>query len=167
MTQDYSDLEGPIEWIDALGLDAADGPDVALLPVGALDAGSKETIAHSGDAATVRKILQEHGIEAVEAGPARVDKSTLVKKDASWIGPVIVIGTHFLSQNPLGVEVVLKAIAAYVAEFVLDYGTGRQAKIEIVVKDAACAQYRKVTYKGPVSGIEGLAKVVKEARRGS
>lgn len=166
MATEHSELQGPQEWLANLRLDSPDGPNVALLPVGSLDAEPNATVAHSGDAATVRKILQERGITAIEAERNGLGKNTLVRKEASWIGPVVAIGAHFLSQNPDGIEAVLKGIAAYVTECVLDFDSSRPVQLEIVVKETSNEQYQRVTYKGPASGLEGLAQTVREARRG-
>jgi hypothetical protein len=134
--------------------------DLAILPRHFSSATSAADLVHEADAATLRKLLNNAGLDVQQLEPPGGRLPSVVQKSADWISPTIFVGSLLLTQNPYAIQVALNVLASYLTDFLRGRPSGGTARISIVVERTNRKTYKQVSYEGPPSGIKDLASVL-------
>ena len=127
--------------VESLGLDRAGGTDLALLPPGAFTVDDPARHVHSNDAATIRKILNEVGLNAIQGDVDGPRGETRIRKDAEWIGPLIVLGARFVTEHVGAIDIMFDAIKAYLVNYFGALSARSNVTLSVVVEDRKSGQY--------------------------
>lgn len=147
----------------ALGL--ADPERVAFLPRNFETATTRDHLMREESEATVRKLWRQAGIEVESIDPDDLDVPVVHERDLTWIGPTIVFGIAYLSENPNLVSVALGVIANYLTDIFKGVSPKPNVKLKVVVKTTKTTTTRQLDYEGDPSGLTQLADAVKELAR--
>ena len=133
---------------------------IALLPRNFEIAESRYALLHEKSAWTIRELFQENGIvETPLERDGEVFYGVVEKGLEEWIAPMIFVSSALLSQNPHIVSVALGVISNHVTDLfrrIPEYGTVR---LDIVVETKK-KTYMRISYEGPVSGLEKAEQIV-------
>jgi hypothetical protein len=144
---DYADVEARAA---ELGLCQPD--PFAILPRG-FEAGAPEALVHESEAATIRKVLKENGLDVQLLAPPTERLPSVVQRSADWIAPTILVGSMLWTQNPMAVSVALGVLDSYISDFFKGKRASGTVKLSFVVERSRQRTYAHVTYEGPTSGL--------------
>lgn len=147
--------EGSLDEIGVAGPLDEDADALVLLPSSSED--GRHVFATAST--PVEAVLKENSVAVARI---QVDGQVLFRDERAftWLGPVLFVGTALYSDNPKIVAVALSAIANYVSDLFKGRKEDSRAKLEIVTQTKAPGRYRRISYDGPVSGLQELAKIV-------
>jgi hypothetical protein len=151
----------------AVELNLSPVSDFAILPRGFGTSPPGGILADEADAATLGKLLNEARLGVQQLRKSDRALPSVVQKSADWIAPTLFVGSMFLSQNPLAIQLALGVIDSYISDFLkgrLSHGT---VKLTIVVEKTRSREFFQVDYDGPPSGVKDLADVVRRVHDGS
>lgn len=113
---------------------------------------------YSSTLPTVAKLLKEKGIPLHVVGsdgePALLDQRSI-----EWFAPILFVGSMFYTQNPHAVSLALSVIASYLTD-IFKGNLGSVANLTICLRDDGTQKTKKVTYKGPISGLRELSEAI-------
>lgn len=130
--------------------------EVSMLPAGFETAARGAELTRVSEAATLKKLFKQAGLEVQELQPA--DKlPTSVQKSAEWIAPILFVGSMLYTQNKAAIDIALGVISNYAYDFLKGRLSGGKVKISFVVERSKSKEFKKFTYEGPVSGLSAIA----------
>ena len=132
MVVDVSEFMNVRERAAALGCKIP--TEVALLPWNFTEAESADELLDVSEASTVQKILREANIPAARLEKNGTKFRTYNPKAAEWIGPVIFIGAHLLSQNPDAPKIILDTLLEYLNGYFRGIVGNKRTKIRLVIE---------------------------------
>jgi hypothetical protein len=134
---------------------------LTLLPVNYYDSKSETDPIFSSTTVTVKKLLASNNINvSIALGPN--DGTTMRELDqrgAEWFGPVLLVSSLLLSNDPNALNVALSIIANYLTQ--LFAGSPGKAHLKVIVVDEEKSIRKTLEYKGPSEGLINLDKVAK------
>ena len=169
-TQDMSTELVVEEYINvveqALKLDCNVPTTLALLPRGFDRASTKDELFHESSSATVRTLWRNGGVEET---PLEKDGEKFFQigehSFQEWIAPTIFVSFALVNQNPHLVSLALGVISNYLTDFFKGFPEPKIVRFEIVVETKE-GEYRKVRYRGPVSGLSDMVSIVEKVSKG-
>ncbi|MEO6149186.1 MAG: hypothetical protein ABIP28_03455 [Mucilaginibacter sp.] len=94
------------------------------------------------------------------------DKPLLrARKSADWFGPTFFIGFSMLAENSTLINISLNVLSNYLYDFFTGNAPSKIVKFEIVVESKKSKEFQKITYEGPVQGINELGVVIKQLKK--
>jgi len=134
--------------------------DIALLPRNFFSANSKDELVHERDAITLRIYLRQAQIsETSLEGDGESFPEILEHGIVDVVAPVMFITFSAMSQNPHLLSIAIGVLSNYLTDFFKGRLGEKTARVNIVVKTKS-GDYRKVSYEGPVNGLNALSEVV-------
>lgn len=114
---------------------------------------------------SVRKILQDGGVEATLAPSQASDKPPVYRDEhgLEWLGPAIWISTALFVQNPEVVAISLNLIASYLYSIFTGRESETTVKLTVFVEKTKGKTSKRITYRGPVAGLPELKAAVEQA----
>jgi len=151
---DFVDVE---EKAEALGCNIPTG--MALLPRNFESAESKDALVHERSAWTVRTLFRDNGIaETPLEREGEIFYGVVEKGLGEWILPIIFVSSALLNQNPHIISIALGVISNYVTDLFRRIPDYKNVKLDIVIETGK-KTYIKVSYEGPVSGLEEVERI--------
>ena len=160
MTTTVSDYPNVAHKASELGLVGIG--DLAFLPRG-FDTAAPDDLVHEADAATLRKVLREEGLDIVQPQLPHQRGTIVVEKSADWIAPTIFIGSQLLSGRPELLSILLKVLE-YHARRALRAVARSKVTLTFVVETKKGRSYKKLTYEGPPSSLDTIPQLIRELR---
>jgi hypothetical protein len=145
----------------ALELNVGPVTDFAILPRGFGADSLGGALADEADAATIRKLLKEAGLSVQQLRRSDRALPSVIQRSADWIAPTLFVGSMFLSQNPLAIQLALGVIESYISDFLKGRLSHGKVNLTIVVEKSRPKEYCRVDYEGPPSGLKDLSDVVR------
>lgn len=139
-------------------------PEFAILPRGFATSPTADGLADETEASTLRKLLNEAGIDVRQLRKSDRALPSVVQKTSDWIAPTFFVGSMFWSQNPLAVQLALNVISSYLSDYFKGRSSVATVKLSIVVEKTKAGEYREVNYDGPLAGLTDVAEVVRRVR---
>lgn len=139
-------------------------PEFAILPRGFATSPTAEGLADETETPTLRKLLNEAGLNVRQLRRADHALPSIVQKGSDWIAPTFFVGSMLWSQNPLAVQLALNVISSYLSDYFKGRSSAATVKLSIVVEKTKAGEYRQVNYDGPVAGLKDVAEVVRRVR---
>jgi hypothetical protein len=79
-----------------------------------------------------------------------------------WVAPIIFVSLSAWSQNASLLSVALSVIANYLTELFKGKPSA-EVQLEVVIEKNKAGHFAKVSYSGPVDGLNAVAKIAKDA----
>lgn len=145
----------------ALGCNPPSG--LALLPRNFQDAETKADLLHESSVASVRILFRQNNIleTPLELEDDRFSQIS-EKGFTEWIAPTIFVSFALLNQNPHILSLALGVMSNYLTDFFKGMPRIGRVKLNIVV-ETEDKTYKRIHYEGPVSGLEKLPDIAREA----
>ena len=134
---------------------------LALLPLNLESAASQADLRQQSEAATVKSLLRQAGVELTDLFNPANRPPYVQNNDISWIAPTIFVAAGVLSENSNAVAVSLSVLANSLTDFFKGRTDDPTVKLTIIVEQTRSKTCKKVSYEGPVDGLNALATVVK------
>ncbi len=147
----------------ALGLAAP--MSLAILPRGFATAASVDELSHEANAASLRKLWQQEHVTVHQLQPPHGKLPTVVQRSADWIAPTIFVGSLLFSQNPIALQLALEVLGSYLTDALRGLSTPT-VKLTLIVEEKNGNRFTKCEYEGPVEGLRGLPKILKDVHEG-
>ena len=136
---------------------------LALLPLNFETAHSVTELRQASQTSTIRKLLLQEGLPLCDIVAGSQRPPYVKNKSSALIVPALYLSASFLSENSTLVSVALNVISSYVYEAMKHVGIGREVKLEIVIETRKNETYKRISYEGPVEGLETLPASIREA----
>ncbi len=144
----------------SLGCNAPTG--LAILPRNFDSASDQSQLVHEESAATVRKLWRKAGIDETALERPGTEYPPIRERDfLGWAGPIIFVSYSVLSGNEYQLSVALGVVSNYLTEFFKGIGDSNNADLDIVT-ETKHGDYRRVKYRGSVSGLTELPAIIRE-----
>jgi hypothetical protein len=135
---------------------------MALLPANFESAPSISEFLQASEAATIRKLFLADGLPLDEIVDRSQRPPYIKNKSYDWIAPTLFISASLYSQNPNLVSLALNVLANYATEFFRGRSTKGEVMLDVVVERETNGIYKRISYKGPVTGLKDLREVIRE-----
>lgn len=134
--------------------------ELALLPDNLAFVSSKEELRQHVESDTVRTLLLSNAVPHAEIFDENNQPAYLQQYGYEWFGPSLFVSAGLLAQNPEILSITLGLITNYLYDLFRGEQSGT-ASLSVVVQknDGSC---KEVRYKGPPSGLNSIADIVKE-----
>jgi len=158
-TSEYVDV---FKRLGELGLSIPDTKGLVILPRGFESVGSAAELAEESDSSTLRKLLVEAGVATHLTKYEGQNLPVSVRRSAEWVAPTLFVGPLLLSQNPYAIEVALGVMESYIADYLRGLWPSKEVKLSFVIETSRSKKCKKLTYRGPVSGIKELTQLIRD-----
>ena len=148
--------------LEKLGCDIPSG--FALLPINLESATSIAEFRQVTEAVSVKKLLRSADIPHSEILPHEHRISYVQNNSWDWIPPLLFVTYDMLSQNPDATRIVVELIRNYLIRLRPDLGVERAVKLEFVVELNEAGVCKRLSYEGPVSGLERLPETIRSVK---
>lgn len=90
----------------------------------------------------------------------------IVKQSGEWFGPILLLTSDFISQNPTIVSVICGLISNYVYDI---FKTIKKPEVHlnVVYQETETSKLTKISYQGSIEGIKNLESAVLEMAKKS
>jgi hypothetical protein len=139
--------------------------DVSILPRYFFDAASKADLLYEDSTPDVIKLLKKAGISVSTLQPPDERPTYIAEKDFTWIGPTLLFGYAYLSENPHVISVFLNVLSNFLTDHFKGFTGKANVRFSIVYKRTKTTEYREVNYDGDVEGIKGLEQVLEREKK--
>lgn len=144
--------------LSALGMNAGNG--VLLLPSDFYSAENSAEFLYTPEALDIKALLRGAQIDVntithdEEGHPKFVEN-----RDANWVGPIVLFGAAYLSQNPDTVAVALGVLANHIYDVFRGSSAKKSCTLSVVVEDedGRCVKF---DYSGAPEGLDKLINSV-------
>jgi hypothetical protein len=134
---------------------------ITILPDNFAEATSRDNLYQSSEAATIQKILINHGVAIGTLLPTSERLPYRVQKDFEWVALLLFIPLAVMNQNPALVSLALNVIANYVTNFFKGIPGTKTAKLDIVTATRG-RKFKKISYEGSIEGLRSLPEILRE-----
>lgn len=126
------------------------------------DAETKDELVYESNASTVRSLLRSSNIREtpLECEGERFPEASR-KGLEEWIGPTVFVGFALYSQNPHVISLALGGISNYLTDWFKGLVGQKNAQLDIVVETKK-KTYKRIRYKGHISGLEEILDIIRE-----
>ena len=136
---------------------------LAMLPENFSSAAAGDDLHFRSEAATVRKLLSEGGLDADRLMADR-DRTMFVHNGSyDWAVPAIFIGSEVLKANPDVASVIVDLVRDHVKELFGGLKSDRRVSLEVVIENSR-GLCRKVKYEGDAEGLKDVNRIVRGLR---
>ena len=142
-----------LECIDPLGF--------SLLPINFESVNSATEFRQVSEAATVKTLLKSANLPNSEIVPPERRPPYIHNNAMEWFGPTLFISANLVSQNPEYVTMAFDVIASYITDLMRGFGSGRKAKLDIVVEQSKDNSCKKISYEGPPEGLRDIPEIIR------
>jgi hypothetical protein len=120
------------------------------------------TLVFAQSSKTIIKELRDAGLPAsfVEG---KVKPEYRDERGIEWLGPTLWISAILLSSNPQIISVALNVISAYLYDVFKGRESENTAKLTVFVEKTKSKTSKRISYKGPVSGLDDLKRAINTA----
>ena len=134
--------------------------DIALLPRNFFIVSTKDELCHEQDATTFRSLLRQAQIKetTLEADGERFP-DIVEHGFVEFVAPTLFVSFAAISLNPQLLAVALGVFSNYISDFFKGRLDNNVAHLNIIVKTKS-RTYRRISYRGPVNGIDSLPKII-------
>ncbi|EMS84700.1 hypothetical protein [Leptospira noguchii] len=108
---------------------------------------------------TVKKLLATNDLQVTIDGFSE-ESPIISNRNYEWMGPVIFISYSLLSQNEYILSIALNIISNYLTDIFKGLGDNNKVDLKIY-KENEDGSIKKISYKGPASGLEKLKDILK------
>lgn len=133
----------------------------AVLPRNFEEAADRESFRLPSEASTVRSLLRNEGLPVSSILPDAEKPQYISLNSFGWLGPTLFVSAGLLSNNATAIQVALGVLTNYVSDFLKSSGKPATIKLDIVVERKADRLCKKISYEGPIEGLQTLAEAVK------
>jgi hypothetical protein len=133
---------------------------IALLPVNFDSATNVSEFVQASEASTIRKLLLAQNVPVDDILDRHRRPAYLKNKYHEWVAPIIFVSASLYSQNPEMVSLALNIVGNYATEFFRGLRGEHKVTFDVVV--GTDGTYKRITYKGPVEGLQQLPKILRE-----
>ncbi len=162
MSTTVSDYVNVHERLEKLRLSNPAPNDLVILPRGFETADSAADLAQESDASTLRKLFNEAGVATHQVKHQEQHFPAAVRQSAEWIAPTLFVGPLLLSQNPYAIQIALGVMESYIADYLRGLWPGKEIELSFVIEASKSKKCKKLTYRGPVSGIKEIAQHLRD-----
>lgn len=153
-----SDYPSVQERLTTLGCDFPQG--FAVLPANFAVAAQRSDLKELAEAPTVRKLLRSSGLP-VSSILADGERAPLIlNRSAGWTGPALFIAAGLLSSNATAVSLALGVLTNYLSDFLKGSLREKGVSIDIIVERKGDRVCKRISYQGPIEGLQTLAQAV-------
>ena len=78
------------------------------------------------------------------------------------MAPILFVSAALFSQNPDLVSLALNVIGNYATEFFRGERGEHEVRLDVVVEKKRNETYKKISYRGPVAGLNQIVKAIRE-----
>ena len=160
MTVETTQVESVLERATALGLSPP--TFLALLPRNFFDADDRADLIHESNATTIRKLWKRNKISETPLEPPEVVFPVVVERSADWVAPTVFVSSMLLTSNPALVSLAIGVIANYATDFLKGRVAKPTVRLDVVVETTKSKSFRRISYTGPVDGLNNLPDIVRE-----
>ena len=160
MSVETTKIESVSERAAALGLSPP--TSLSLLPRNFFDADDRADLIHEANATTVRKLWEREGIPETQLEPPDIVFPAVVERSADWVAPTIFVSSMLLSSTPELVSVAIGVVANYATDFLKGRLGEPTVRFDVVVETTKSKSCHRVSYTGPVDGLDGLPDIIRE-----
>ncbi len=160
MSVETTKVESVSDRAAALGL--ASPTSLALLPRNFFDAKDPGDLIHEAHATTIRKLWAEKALPETPVEEPGKALPAVVEHSADWIAPTVFVSSMLLSNTPELVSVAIGVIANYATDFLKGRHGEPTVRLDVVVEKSKSKSCQKISYTGPVKGLDDLPDIVRE-----
>lgn len=135
---------------------------LALLPINLEAASAISDLLLASEAATIKKLFLEKGLPVDEILDRDLRPPYVKNKSHEWIAPVLFISGSFYLQDPTMVSLALNVLGNYATRFFMGDSREGEVSLDIIFEKKRNRIYKKISYKGPASGLANLADTIRE-----
>jgi hypothetical protein len=127
---------------------------------------NKENMHFPSTLPTVLKLAKKEGLAVCVFGDP-VSTKLLEQRSFEWFAPSMFISSLYFSSNPDGVSIALNMLSNYLTTIFagLPKSTEGSVSLNIFYKNEKTGLTKKVSYKGPSSGLKEVSRSVKALAR--
>uniref|UniRef100_B0T6I4 Uncharacterized protein n=1 Tax=Caulobacter sp. (strain K31) TaxID=366602 RepID=B0T6I4_CAUSK len=133
---------------------------VAILPANFAVATDRSQFKELAEAPTIRKLLRSAGLPVSGLLPDGKTSPLILNRSAGWAGPALFISAGLLSANATAVSVALGILTNYLSDFLKGSLREKGVELDIIVERRGDRVCKKISYQGPIEGLEALARAV-------
>ena len=158
MTPNITDYPNVRQRLRELGCREPNG--FAILPHNFDSVGSIGEFLQVVESATVKTLLRSENLPYDDIVDRDKRPSYLEMRSYDWIGPTIFVPAALMLENPAFVSVALSVIANYLTDLFKGTPKTSNVKLNIVVEESSEKSCKKISYEGPVEGLQNLIDTV-------
>ena len=162
MTTNITDHSNVRERLRELGCHEPHG--FTILPWNFEDEDSIDEFIHLAEAATVKTLLRSANLPYDDIVDRDKRPSYLHMRSYDWIGPTIFVPAVLISENSAFVSVALSVIANYLTDLFKGMRKTSNVRLNIVVEESSEKSCKKISYEGPVEGLQSLVDAVEKIK---
>ncbi len=159
MTINIDEYTSVRERLEELGCPEPDG--IVLLPANFDSADAIEELRQYAEAATVKTLFRSANIPHSDVFSAGHRAPYIQNNSLEWVAPTLFIPAALIIENPSLVTMALNIISEYVARLLRGASGEKRASLEVVVEKTDEGTCRRISYNGPVDGLESVGDVVR------
>ena len=153
-----SDYPSVQKRLESLGCAFPQG--VAILPANFTVATDRSAFKELAEAPTIRKLLRSGGLPVSGLLPDGETSPLILNRSAGWAGPALFISAGLLSTNAAAVNMALGVLTNYLSDFLKGSLREKGVALDIIVERRGDRVCKKISYQGPIEGLEALANAV-------
>lgn len=137
--------------------------EIAFLPENFYETSDKQELIYPDSTSDLIKVFRENKIPSNLISESK--GKYRIRKDATWIGPTILVSATLLYENHTLLTLALNVLSNYLTDLFKGSFGRRKAKFEIIIETKKNMKYKKISYEGNPEGIKDLIKVIKDIRK--
>lgn len=133
---------------------------ICILPNNYESASEPTDYCYSSTLLSFMKLAEKDGL-AIKVIGQEDNFNLLEQRSIEYFGPLLLIGAHYVSQNPKVISVLVSILANYFTKLSAGRKDGT-ANWTVLITDEKSKKFTKITYKGPVKGLSEVGKTIQQ-----